>query len=230
MNPMRRRPAATSLLTLLWSGVAAAQVCTGRQPFTRATLHFSAGLAADRLAQLYAAELRGGHAGVFATVETGIKTWEITSLGGESGEIGVSVGVEVPRHRESRFGLCPIVTFNSIFGPEHVATGGSYNYAQKTYALGLSAGYVLKTKTWDFVPTGALMIGTTHPKLTAPGGSLTTYRDFCCGRQTVTTFSLGLGLGFARWVTVLPSIVFPLGAAGETTYSARLVIALGKGV
>ncbi len=139
--------------------------------------------------------------------------------------------MQFPRHRESRLGLCPIASFTSVSGPEGTATGGSYNYAQKTYSVGLSAGYLLKrTKIWDFVPTGALSIGTTNPKLTAPGGSLKTFQDFCCGRRTVTTLSLGLGLGFAHWVTVMPSIALPLGTAGETTYSARAVIALGKGL
>jgi hypothetical protein len=216
-------------LTLLSTGIASAQRCSGNPSFGSARTHLAASAGVDRLAQRYAAEIRLGFRRVFAAVEVGMKTWNVTNLAKESGVLGVSAGLQFPRGRESRLEVCPLLSWTSLAGPENVV-GTSWKYTEKVYSGGLTAGYVLaRTKTWDFTPAAAITFGSSDPRMRSPwGGNLPQYQDFCCGRRSFTTLWFGVGLGFGHEFTLLPAIAVPLGAAGETTYQFRAVVRFAK--
>jgi hypothetical protein len=225
------RRALAILLMLFGTNVAAAQLCVGNTTFALAPVHGGADFASDKLAHRYALEFRFAVRSVFAAVEAGIKTWDVTSLDGESRALGVTVGLQSPRGSESKFGLCPLLSWTSLSGP-HRIEGTPWNYSEYSFSAGLSAGYLLvRTRLWDIVPTAAVTVGAGNPKLTTTyGGSIGQYQGFCCGWQTFTTVRLGFGLGFSDELTLIPAIAFPLGAAGQTTYGIKAALRLGKGI
>lgn len=212
------------LLVATGSRSAAAQTCTGNLPFSFGRFHLAANLAVDKLAQQYTGEFRFGTRGVFGAVEVGLKTWDVSSLHDESNTIGLVAGVELPLP-VSKLSVCPLLSWTSLSGPQ--------NYVEKAYAAGLTMGYpVLSNSAWGVTPVVALSVGTRNPWLKGrdPSFPLPPYwRRFCCGRETVSTMSLAVGLGFTQQVTVIPSVGFPLGAHGETTYALRAALRLGKG-
>lgn len=212
------------LLVATGSRSAAAQTCTGNLPFSFGRFHLAANLAVDKLAQQYTGEFRFGTRGVFGAVEVGLKTWDVSSLNDESNTIGLVAGVELPLP-VSKLSVCPLLSWTSLSGPQ--------NYVEKAYAAGLTMGYaVLSNSAWGVTPVVALSVGTRNPWLKGrdPSFPLPPYwRPFCCGRETVSTMSLAVGLGFTQQVTVIPSVGFPLGAHGETTYALRAALRLGKG-
>ena len=221
---------AVLVLPLVCTSWGSAQLCSGNASLTRGRVDFAFSAGIDKLAELYNVEVRLGlgRGGAFAALERGIKTWNLTNLAGESGEAGVRVGLQFPRPGASRFGVCPLLAWTSVWGPERF-NGTPYTFAEQAYSAGVTVGYALvRTRTWDVIPAATLTVGSSDPKMTAPGGSLAQYQNFCCGRRSFSTAWLGLGLGFARDVTLLPSITIPLSVAGETTYGARVVIRLGN--
>jgi len=203
---------------------AAAQTCTGNLPFSFGRFHLAANVAADKLAMRYAGEFRFGTRGVFGAAELGLKTWDATSLHDESNVIGLVAGVELPLP-VSRLSICPVLSWTSLSGPQ--------NYVEKDYTAGLSAGYrVLSHKAWGIVPVVALSVGSRNPWLKGRDPSFTLppyWARFCCERETFSMMSLAVGLGFTQQVTLIPSVGFPLGAHGETTYALRAALRLGKG-
>jgi hypothetical protein len=221
------RTIAVLLLTLLWSEAASAQRCSGNPSFTGSPFHFAANLSTDRLAGRYTGEIRARIAAVFAAVDAGVKTWSDASFAGESNELGLAVGLQLPRGRESKLELCPLLSWATSIGPDNTA-GGSWTYNEKSLSVKLSAGYLLtRNKTWDVVPTATLAYGTTNAKLTTVfGGNRATFGSFCCGRRSLATVSLGIGFGFAQQAALIPSVDLPLTSNRETTYSLRLALRL----
>jgi hypothetical protein len=118
-----------------------------------------------------------------------------------------------------------VLSWTSLAGPQ--------NYSEKAYAAGLTAGYrILKNKAWEIVPAVGVSVGSRDPTLKGydPSFPLPPYwRPFCCDRQSVSMMSVAIGLGFTQQVTLIPSVAFPLGTHGETTYGARAALRLGKG-
>ena len=218
------RTCLAALVLVLGSRLAAAQTCTGNLPFVIGRFHLAANVAVDRLAMRYAGEFRFGTHGVFAAAEGGLKTWDVTSLHDESNLVGLTAGVQLPLGTR-KLSVCPVLYWTALSGPQ--------NYTEKAYAAGLTAGYViLSNKAWDIVPAVAVTVGSRNPWLKGrdPSFPLPPYwRPFCCDRQSVSMMSVGVGLGFTQQVTVIPSVAFPLGAHGETTYGARAALRLGKG-
>jgi hypothetical protein len=210
--------------------VAAAQLCVGNTAFSLASLHTAANVGIDKLAQLYTLEARFRYHHAFVGAEYGLKTWELTSLDGNSRAVALNVGLEATA-AHSKFAVCPLLRWTWFSGPHEIA-GSYWNFSEHTYSAGLSVGYLLaRTKIWDFMPTAALTIGTGDPKLTTVfGGSLQDYQDFCCGWQSFTTLRLGLGLGYSDQVTLIPSVSLPLGDGAQKTLGIRALFRLGKGI
>ena len=219
----------TALLLLFGAEVAAAQLCVGNTTFALSGIQSGANIDLDKLAQRYALELRVSYRDLLAAVEYGVKTWEVTSLNGTSRAFGVTLGLHSPHRRHTKFELCPLLHFRSLWGPNEIA-GTLWRYSETSFAGELSAGYLLARKRlWDIMPTAALSVGTGDPRLTtAFGGNLAQYQDFCCGRQTFTTLRLGIGLGFSDELTLVPELALPLGVAGQKTYAVRAALRLGK--
>jgi hypothetical protein len=226
------RACIAALLLLCGPELAAAQLCVGNSAFVLSPIHTAANIDLDKRAHRYTLEARFRYHHAFASAEYGIKTWEITSLDGNSRAVALTLGLQGASAR-SKFDLCPMLRWTDLSGPHEF--GGTYwNYSEHTFSAALSAGYLLvRAKLWDIMPNAALTVGTGDPKLTTVfGGSIQQYQDFCCGRRTFTTLRLGLGLGYSDEFTLVPSISLPLGDGGgaQKTYGIRALLRLGKGI
>lgn len=225
-----RHSAIVLLLLALAGGNAAAQRCLGSYPYQLSHFRFGGGIDIDKYAETYGVELRYSTAGVFGIAEAAMKTWGVETFNDESQLLGVTVGVALPLAGKSRWSVCPMLAFNNTAGPDQAA-GIAWHYSEQAFSGTVSVGYLLieSTKSWDVVPTASLTVGTTNPTMQTPAGvSLGSYKTFCCGPRGFGSVSLGIGLVLVRSVTVLPSVAFPLDAAGETVYSAHFVFGLGK--
>jgi hypothetical protein len=220
----------TALLLLVGAERAAAQLCVGNSNFALSHFHSSVDVDIDNLAHLYTAEFRYRYQHLFAGLEYGLKSWELTSLNGSSRAFALTVGLST-QHGKSRFDLCPSLSYRSLAGPEEI-NGSVWRFDEKSYSVGLSAGVLAaRTRLWDITPTAGLTVATGNPKLTtATGGNLTAYQDFCCGSQSFTLLSLGVGLGFTDEIKLIPAVSWPLGDVGRTTYTIVAAFRLGKGI
>jgi hypothetical protein len=218
-----------ALLLLVGAEVATAQLCVGNTTFALSGLQSGANIDLDKLAQRYALELRASYQDLLVAVDYGVKTWEVTSLNGTSRAFGLTLGLHSPHRRQSKFELCPLLHFGSLWGPNNIA-GTFWNYSEISFSGELSAGYLLARKRlWDIMPTAALSVGTGDPRLTTDlGGNIDQYQDFCCGWRSFTTLRLGVGLGFSDELTLVPELALPLGAAGQKSYAVRASLRLGK--
>jgi len=225
------RASVVALLLLGGPTVAAAQLCVGNPAFELSGLQSGANLDKDKHAQLYAVEFRVAYRDLVAAADFGLKTWEVTSLAGTSRSLGLTLGLHSPHRHHAKFGLCPLLHFRAIWGPNEIG-GSTFGYAETSFAGELSAGYLLaRSRLWDIVPTAALRAETGNPALTSTlGGTIARYQDFCCGRRSFTTLRLGVGLGFSDEVTLIPEVGVPLGGAGQKTYAVRATLRLGKGI
>jgi len=219
----------TAVLLLVGAERAAAQLCVGNSNFSLSHFHSSVDVDIDNLAHLYTAEVRYRYQHVFAGLEYGLKSWEVTSLNGSSRAFAVTVGLTT-QHAKSKVDLCPFVSYRSLAGPDEI-NGSAWRFDEKSYSVGLSAGFLAaRTRLWDIAPTASLTVATGTPKLTSPGGSLAAYQDFCCGSQSFTLLSVGVGLGFTDEITLIPAVSWLLGDLGRTTYAVVASFRLGKGI
>jgi len=223
------RGSIAALLLLCGPELAVAQLCVGNTTFALSGFQSGANIDLDKLAQRWALELRVSYRDLLAAADFGVKTWEVTSLNGTSRALGLTLGLHSPHRRHSKFELCPLLHFRSLWGPNEIG-GTSWRYSEIAFSGELSAGYLLvRKRLWDLMPTAALSVGTGDPKLTTPfGGNLGQYQDFCCGWQSFTILRLGLGLGFSEELTLVPELALPLSAAGQKTYAIRAALRLGK--
>jgi len=154
------------LLLLFGANGAAAQLCVGNTTFALSGIQSGANIDLDKLAQRYALELRVSYRDLLAAVEYGVKTWEVTSLNGTSRAFGVTLGLHSPHRRHTKFELCPLLHFRSLWGPNEIG-GTFWRYSEISFSGELSAGYLLvRKKLWDIMPTAALSVGTGDPRLT----------------------------------------------------------------
>jgi len=225
------RASVVALLLLSGPTLAAAQLCVGNTAFELSGLQSGANIDKDKLSQLYALEFRVSYRDLVAAADFGLKTWEVTSLAGTSRSLGLTLGLHSPRRHHTKFGVCPLIHFRAIWGPNEIG-GSKFGYSETSFAGELSAGYLLaRSRLWDIVPTAAVRAETGNPALTSSDGEMIAqYQDFCCGRRSYTTLRLGVGLGFSDEVTLLPEIGLPLGGAGRKTYAIRATLRLGKGI
>jgi len=224
------RGVVTALLLLVGADRAAAQLCVGNSNFSLSHFHSSVDVDIDNLAHLYTAEFRYRYQHLFAGLEYGLKSWELTSLNGSSRAFAVTVGLST-QHGKSKFDLCPFLSYRSLAGPEAI-NGSLWRFDEKSFSAGLSAGFLaVRAKLWDLTPTSTLTFLTGNPRLTTGyGGSLSSYQDFCCGSQSFTLLSLGVGLGFSDEITLIPAVSWPLGDVGRTSYAIVASFRLGKGI
>src|SRR6266566_4743609 len=220
----------TALLLLVGAERAAAQLCVGNSNFSLSHFHSSVDVDIDNLAHLYTAEFRYRYRHFFGGLEYGLKSWDLTSLNGTSRAFAVTVGLTA-QHAKSKVDLCPFLAYRSLAGPEAI-NGSLWRFDEKSFAAGLSAGFLaVRTSLWDVAPTARLTVATGNPKLTtAYGGNLAGYQDFCCGSQSFTLLSLGVGLGFSDEITLIPAVSWPLGDVGRTSYAIVASFRLGKGI
>ena len=219
-----------ALLLLFGANVAAAQLCVGNSNFSLSHFHSSVDVDIDNLAHRYAAEFRYRYQHLFAGLEYGLKSWEVTSLNGSSRAFGVTVGLSTQRGK-SKFDMCPSFSYRSLAGPGGI-NGSVWRFDEKSYLVGLSVGgLAARTRIWDVTPTATLTVATGNPKLTSPnGGNLATYQDFCCGSQSLMLLSVGVGFGFSDEITLIPAVSMPLGDVGRTTFAIVATLRLGKGI
>ena len=226
------RVAAALVLLVVPSSIASAQLCVGNTAFSISRMQGVANADFDRLANRFTLEMRVRLWDLFAGAEYGIKTWDVTSLGGTSQAVAVTLGL-AGASPKARFGICPLVRWQWLDGPSEIG-GGPWNFAEHEISGGLSVGALLsRTRLWDLIPTASITFGTGNPKLTTTsGGDLNTYQDWCCGRQSFTTLRLGLGLGFSDELTLVPAVTLPLGGERgvQKTYGLRAALRLGKGI
>src|SRR2546425_7766555 len=83
----------SALLLLVGADRAAAQLCVGNSNFSLSHFHSSVDVDIDNRAHLYTAEFRYRYQHLFAGLEYGLKSWEITSLNGSSRAFAVTVGL-----------------------------------------------------------------------------------------------------------------------------------------
>jgi len=225
---MRR---AALVLLLLWLGAerASAQRCVGSHPFRLSHFRAGGGVDLDKNSQSYGVDLRYTTPRVFGIVDAAMRTWDAEIFNDEGQLLGATVGMTFPGDGTARLSLCPMLSFNLASGPDQ-AEGIAWHYSERAFAGSLSMGYLLSPSGgWEIVPTATLTVGTTTVTMkTKAGVSKPSYKNFCCGNHGFGTVSLGFGLGLGRSLTILPSISFPLDAAGETTYGARFVFGLGR--
>lgn len=220
----------TAVVLLFGVNVAAGQLCVGNSNFALSHFHSSVDVDIDNLAHLYTAEVRYRYQHLFAGLEYGLKSWDITTLNGSSRAFAVTVGLSTQRGK-SKVDLCPSLSYRSLAGPEAI-NGSLWRFDEKSYSVGLSAGVLAaRTKLWDVTPTASLTVASGNPKLTtAFGGNLASYQDFCCGSQSFTLLSVGVGFGFTDEITLIPTVTWPLGDLGRTTYRIVATLRLGKGI
>ncbi len=223
------RAGIVALLLLGGPTLAAAQLCVGNSNFSLSHFHSSVDVDIDNLAHLYTAEVRYRYQHFFAGLEYGLKSWEVTTLNGSSRAFAVTVGLST-QHAKSTFDVCPFVSYRSLAGPDAI-NGSAWRFDEKSYSVGLSVGVLAaRTRLWDVAPTARITVATGNPKLTTRGGSLAAYQDFCCGSQSFTLLSLGVGLGFSDEITLIPAVSWPLGNVGRTTYAIVASFRLGNGI
>lgn len=227
--------AVPALLLACGPATLAAQLCVGNAAFALSHFTTAANLEFDPVAQRYTLEARYHTHHVFAGVEYGVRSWETTSLNGVSQAYSLSLGVD-PASPKSKIGFCPMVRWSGLSGPNEI-NGGPYSFSERAIAGGLSLGFLMaRSQLWDFMPTANIIFGTGNPQLTAPGGSIDEYHDFCCGEKGYATLRLGIGLGYSDELTLIPSITWPLDNGGSTqkgaqkTYAVRATLRLGKGL
>jgi len=214
----------------------AAQLCVGNAAF--AISHFTAAARADfdPVAQRFTLELRYNTHHLFGAAEFGVKSWETTtSFNGDSKAYSLTLGID-KSSQKSKFGFCPMLYWSRLSGPNQI-NGTAYSFSDQTLAAEFSAGFLMyRSQLWDFMPTANITFGTVNPQLIAPGGHIGEYHEFCCGKQSFTTFGLGIGLGYSDDLTLIPSITWPLnnpptGQKGaQKTYAIRVTFRIGKGV
>jgi len=170
------RGVVTALLLLVGADRAAAQLCVGNSNFSLSHFHSSVDVDIDNLAHLYTAEFRYRYQHLFAGLEYGLKSWELTSLNGSSRAFAVTVGLST-QHAKSKVDLCPFLSYRSLAGPDQI-NGSVWRFDEKSYSAGLSAGVLaVRTRLWDVTPTATLTVATGNPKLTtAAGGNLAARR------------------------------------------------------
>ena len=223
------RHAALLLLLAIGTGNLAAQRCLGGHPHRLSHFRGGGGIDLDKYSQTFGVDLRYTTASVFGIVAAAMQTWEADVFNDEGQLLGATVGMTFPRDGAARLSLCPMVSFNTTSGPDQ-AEGIAWHYSERAFSGSLSLGYLLSPSGgWEVAPTATLTVGTSTTAMkTKAGVSKPSYKNFCCGNRGFGTVSLGFGLGLGRSLTVLPSITFPLDAAGETTYGARFVFGLGR--
>lgn len=219
-----------ALLLLCGAEVAVAQLCVGNTAFSLSRIHSAANLDFDNLANRFTLEMRVRFHDAFAGVEYGVKSWDVTSLNGNSQAVALTLGLTSGSAR-SKVALCPYIRWSFLSGPHEIG-GTSWNFSEHAFSGGLSIGYLLaRAKLWDFMPNAALTVGTGDPKLTTVyGGNLKEYQDFCCGWESFTTLRLGLGLGYSDELTLIPSLSLPLSHRGQKTFGIRAALRLGNGI
>lgn len=224
---------AVSLLLSCGPSILAAQLCVGNVAFALSHFTAAANLEFDPVAQRYTLDARYHTHHIIAGVEYGVRSWETSSLNGVSYAYSLSLGVD-PSSPKSKIGVCPMVRWSKLSGPNQVG-GSPYSFSDGGFAGGLSVGLLMaRSRLWDFMPTANITFGTGNPELTAPGGTLDEFQDFCCGKKSFTTFRLGIGLGFSDEVTLIPTITWPLDngtskqKGAQKTYGVRATLRLGK--
>jgi hypothetical protein len=196
------------LLGFFAATVATGQTCTGNLPFSFGRLHAAANVAIDKHSMGYVGEFRFGNPRVFGEFEAGLKTWDQASLDGKSAVVGFGAGVELTHAQE--LSVCPVISWTVLSGPA--------GYGEDTYAVGVSAGVALfRGKTWDIVPTAAVLTG---------GRKID--RTSCCARETQSMGSVAIGFQFSHRITLVPSVVFALGDTRDSIYGLRVALRLGK--
>lgn len=207
--------------------VLAGQRCLGGNPYGTSHVRVGAGIAAGTTATTYGLDVRYSTAGVFGIVSAAQKSWGAETFNKESLQFGATAGVAFPRDGSSHWSVCPTLSYNKTSGPEQAV--GAYYYTEKAFSGAVSLGYmILRSDSWDIVPTATLTVGSTNPTLQDPvGRSRASYGNFCCGSRGFGNASLGLGMVLNGSITILPSISFPLDAVGETLYNLHLVIGGG---
>ena len=220
----------TALLLVVGAERAAAQLCVGNSNFSLSHFHSSVDVDIDNRAQRYTAEFRYRYQHLFAGLEYGLKSWEVTSLNGSSRAFAVTVGLST-QSGKSKVDLGPSLSYRSLAGPEAI-NGSLWRFDEKSFLVGLSAGVLaVRSRLWDITPTASITVASGNPKLTTVyGGNLAAYQDFCCGSQSFTLLSLGVGLGFSDEITLIPAVSWPLGDVGRTTYAIVATFRLGKGI
>jgi hypothetical protein len=232
---VRARAVVPAVLLLCGPTTLAAQLCVGNAAFALSHFMTAANFEFDHVAQRYTLELRYNTHHVFGAAEYGVRSWEPTSLNGTSTAYSLSVGID-KSSQKSKFGFCPMVRWSRLSGPNQI-NGTAYSFADRSFAAEFNVGFLaIRSNLWDFMPAANITFGTGNPQLTAPGGHIGEYEDYCCGKQDFTTFGLGIGIGYSDELTLIPSITWPLDnpASGQKgaqkTYAVRVTFRLGKGI
>jgi len=223
-----RRSAFVLVLLAPVAGILSSQRCLGGNPYGTSHFRVGGGIARDTSNETYEIDFRYSTAGVFGIVNVGQKNWGAETFNDESAQLAATVGGAFPRDGSSRWSVCPMLSYTIVSGPDQAVN--AYYYSEKAFSGAVSLGYlVLRSASWDIVPTATLTVGTTNPTLKEPSGyrSLASYGNFCCGPRGFGNVSLGLGIVLNGSFTVLPSIAFPLDVAGETLYGLHFVIGGG---
>ncbi|HEV8509581.1 MAG TPA: hypothetical protein VGQ48_03920 [Gemmatimonadales bacterium] len=205
---MHRFPILALVCSLLGSGVAAAQVCSGDMSFAGGPVHLGFGIALNSNAEAYHSGFALGNANVFGSAEVGLSTY---NAGGNAWDFGAGFGMQTTRRHDSKLQVCPEVFLGATSGPKDI-NGSGINYSARHFSFGADAGYVaVDHKDIQFLPTASLLVVVSRSTLSGPSSASNT--DY----ETFGLIVFGASLGFDHQVALHPVVAFPVGLKGATT-------------
>jgi len=197
---------ATLLLASVGPGLVSAQVCSGEASFNGSPARFFAS-GAFGSSSTYHGGLALGRSLLFGSVEAGMTTYARD----ETVDYRGAFGVQVPRH-DDRIQLCPqlLVSLN-VAKDVH---GLGVDYKEMMAGGGIDAGYVVFRKgNTRIVPTMSFGLLGGRIKYSYSNGAHRT-RD----ADAFGVLATGVGFGLNRQFTISPSVAFPFGLPGATTW------------
>ncbi len=194
-------------------GSAAAQLCSGEASFNTVPARFF-GTMGFGSSSFYHGGLAFGRSLLFAGLEAGMTTYRQD----ETWDYRITLGAQIARRQDPKAQVCPQVLLNQTTG-----TGLDVDYRESMIGAGIDAGFVLYRKgNTRIVPTASVGL---------LGGSITyTYSTGTKRTQDADAYGLvstGIGFGLNKQLTISPTVTFPLGLTGATTWYG-VTFSIGK--
>jgi TonB family protein len=211
------------LISLLLGGtLAAAQECRGFAPFQKKPVHLFARSLLGTHSDRWVAGVGLGVPAAFGALEFGLIDVDSSLI--SSVTVGGAGGLQFPVNEHRTAFLCPIVDLSFAKGPKDFIQLGR-DYRETDVSYGVAGGVVLASpgRHVEFIPTVSITSASVTSKLIDSSGSVTYSNS-----QSFGVLSLGVGLVFAREVSVTPSFSSSFGRGPSTTFSLRFAFAFGR--
>jgi len=217
-----RASVVTIFISLLGSTLAAAQECRGFAPFQKRPVHLFARSLLGTHAERWAAGVGLGVPAAFGELEFGLI--DVDSSLVSSVTVGGGGGLQFPVNEHRTAFLCPIVDLSFAKGPkDYIQFGRDYRETDVSYGVAGSVVLASPGRHVELIPTAFVGLASVHNWLIDSSGS-TTYSN----SQSFGVLSLGVGVVFARELSVTPSVSSSFGGGPSTTLSMRFAFAFGR--